>query len=223
MTEFWKGKRFLILKEEYSDARLYLEAFESLGAVGHAQSIKENSSIQSVNLENLDFLILQCHPQFSDLLRFVRTVNLSARDLPVFVLLKGKCEQCDETFFEGADCVFEDHHSYDVIVKSVKDALTDQIHLQSRKYPRKKTPRVRAYIDSAFGSILGYARNISKGGVFIGTSEGLPKVGDQVQLRLTFDGQMDSIVHGRAVVRWIREENSEGKPKGFGLEFTEIK
>ena len=69
--------------------------------------------------------------------------------------------------------------------------------------------------------LVSYSLNLSKGGLFLETSDLLP-VGTQLTIRFTIPGA-DNPIETRARVMWVRRKTSdEGLPPGLGLQFDNL-
>jgi uncharacterized protein (TIGR02266 family) len=80
--------------------------------------------------------------------------------------------------------------------------------------------RVPVQISAHRRQLAGIARNLSLGGMFVATGRRL-SVGDRVVIRLSILDESEPVEIG-AEVSWIREASeSNRRPAGWGLHFTE--
>lgn len=79
---------------------------------------------------------------------------------------------------------------------------------------------VEVTLTSEHNFYTGFTQDISEGGLFISSHEGLP-----VGTELTFSLKLGrGVVSCRGVVRWVREPSPylEGVPPGMGVEFVDL-
>lgn len=90
----------------------------------------------------------------------------------------------------------------------------------SRKFQRAPVSMEVQYRTK--GSFLvSYSLNLSKGGVFLETTDLLP-VGTQLTIRFSIPGATDPI-ETQAKVMWVRRQTSDdGLPPGLGLQFSQL-
>lgn len=223
VTLFYQ-KRLLLLMENPLDSWAFRNYLEDFGVTTTVRYLNERFDPDETYFKNFDFVILYCDPTFSELLPTVRHCSRMGKELPMFVILNGPGDQLHDAFFEGAECMFEEPHSAESLILAMYNSLNEFYNEQKkRKFARKKVARVRAVVETDQGAIEGYAQNISLGGVFIGTWDKLPAPSEKVTVRLSPDGSTESVICGEAVVRWVRTEIKDGRPKGFGVEFVEPK
>lgn len=100
-------------------------------------------------------------------------------------------------------------------VESVPEVLPDP----NRRYSR----RVQLDVDIGFHSetnfFVGFAEDISDGGLFVATYDRLP-VGTELTLSLVLPGGKQVVVSGR--VTWIRDPNDEEVTPGVGVRFERL-
>lgn len=87
---------------------------------------------------------------------------------------------------------------------------------EKRKFSRVKK-EVKIEVRDSESMTLSTTRDISNGGIFISTPEPV-KVGSELEMSIQRPGS-DSIAF-KGVVRWIREDGSDGRKAGMGIEFT---
>ncbi len=68
--------------------------------------------------------------------------------------------------------------------------------------------------------LVSYCTNLSRGGLFVSTAEPEP-VGTELVLSLRVPGRALPVTL-KAVVRWMREQESEDGPAGMGLSFADV-
>ncbi len=99
------------------------------------------------------------------------------------------------------------------------DDPTTEVPAPRRRAPRKSVVLQLAY-RSASHLLVSYCTNLSRGGLFVPSTEPLPP-GTRLSLSLTVPGDADPIeLH--AEVRWVREFDALEGPAGMGLAFEDI-
>lgn len=89
---------------------------------------------------------------------------------------------------------------------------------------RRRAPRASVVLQLAYRSashlLVSYCTNLSRGGLFVPSSEPLPP-GTRLSLSLTVPGD-DEPIELHAEVRWVRQFDALEGPAGMGLAFEDI-
>jgi uncharacterized protein (TIGR02266 family) len=89
---------------------------------------------------------------------------------------------------------------------------------------RRSTPRVDVVLQLQYRSaghlLVNYCTNLSRGGLFVPSTEPLP-VGTQLQLELTVPGDATTTVL-EGEVRWVRQFDADEGPAGMGVKFRDV-
>jgi type IV pilus assembly protein PilZ len=92
---------------------------------------------------------------------------------------------------------------------------------EERRVGKRLLAEVKVDYRTVGSFITDYSKDISQGGLFIGTSLPL-EVGEQVRLRITLPGR-DLPFALEGVVRWNAKPTDRDKgPPGMGIEFTDF-
>lgn len=96
--------------------------------------------------------------------------------------------------------------------------------MAEKEQSRRKDPRAGCVVEVQYRStghlLMSYCTNLSRGGLFVCTADPLA-VGERVTLSLRIHDQPDALeIDG--VVRWIRETDDDGGPRGMGLSFEDV-
>ncbi len=86
-----------------------------------------------------------------------------------------------------------------------------------RKHPRVDK-EVKIEVRDPENLTRSTSRDLGNGGIFISTPEPM-KIGTELELSLQLPGS--ELVNLKGVVRWVREEEADGKKAGMGIEFSE--
>jgi len=90
--------------------------------------------------------------------------------------------------------------------------------MSDRRQPRLPISLAVAY-RTAGAFLVSYSINLSKGGIFIETSQPL-EPGEHVTVRFDVPGAGELEVAG--VVAWVRQDSADGLPDGMGVQFEEL-
>ncbi len=91
--------------------------------------------------------------------------------------------------------------------------------MDEKRQHNRNDKEVKTEVHTEEGMTFSTSRDMSNGGIFISTPEPM-KIGTELELSLTIPGE-DSI-NIKGIVRWIREDETEGKKAGMGIEFSDI-
>lgn len=97
----------------------------------------------------------------------------------------------------------------------------DEVHIERREAERVRV-RTAVTMTSDSNLYVGFAADMSEGGLFVATHELLP-IGEVVDLRIDLEDG-DEPIEARAEVRWLRpvEDASENMMPGFGARFVDL-
>src|SRR5579864_3480994 len=87
----------------------------------------------------------------------------------------------------------------------------------------RRLPRLPISLEVAYRTagafLVSYSVNLSKGGIFLETSQPL-EPGESVSLKFEVPGEGPLEVEG--VVAWVRTDDPTGLPNGMGIQFAEL-
>jgi uncharacterized protein (TIGR02266 family) len=90
-----------------------------------------------------------------------------------------------------------------------------------RAYPRSPVVVREARCICGIDVFFGYAKNISRSGLFIATPK-LRKPGDTYEIQFRLPG-IDHEFKCSGLIKWVRHyKHGSPKPPGFGVEFTDL-
>jgi len=90
--------------------------------------------------------------------------------------------------------------------------------MSEKRQNDRRVKNIKTEVHTSKGMTFSNSRNMSFGGIFISTPEPL-NIGTNIELSLYKpDGKIISI---KGIVRWIKDEESNGEKIGMGIEFIE--
>ncbi len=219
------GKKILILDDEEDLCDLLREEFEHAGASvvvcqtlnDAKKSIVENdfdAALSDINLPDGDGLTLLSH--FHDC---EKKANI--------YFFSGKADlSSEQAMAAGALGVFQKPCKIQTIIEAISLSflpVAERIR-QGRVTITPKVVPVEVQLDGYEKKDLAKVINIGKGGMFISVDSHLPYVGQPVffSIRLPSPKDGDTILNGKGVCRWVRGKPVQEKPRGFGMEFSEL-
>ncbi len=91
--------------------------------------------------------------------------------------------------------------------------------MKDKRKHERVSKEVKSEVHAIEGMTFSTARDLSTGGIFISTPEPI-MVGAEIDLSLHIPGK-DSI-EIKGIVRWMRDDENDGKKSGMGIEFVDI-
>lgn len=214
-----EGKTCLFLAESGDGPEALMKFLGSYGLKFRMLAL--TSELRRSDFANVDFALIRSRSEPRQLASWVADCRRVGKDAPVYVITTAAQRDHHDAFYQGAECIFDLETDFNTLLTEISASLNELEEARLRKHGRRTFTRVRAEIETSLGKIDGYAKNISRGGVFVGTAGLLPSLNEKVRVLLKFEGSQTPIITGKAIVRWRRDEIQGGKPKGFGLEFID--
>lgn len=170
----------------------------------------------------LDIVLIEETGAVASAIGLIREINRQSLSVPLFLLSASAEPGFDEVFLEGADAIFVRPLSASDLRNFVLRSYVAQQGHARRSFERSRILRAKITFAPAGAEIStgssGFAMDVSKGGMFVGTMNALPEVGETIRFKMRFE-QKDVEFEGEAEVRWLRKELEYGKPRGFGVRF----
>lgn len=220
-----EGKKILILDDEEDLCDLLREEFELAGAsVVVCQTLNDakksivanefDAALSDINLPDGDGLTLISH--FRDL---GKKANI--------YFFSGKADlSSEQAMAAGALGVFQKPCKIQTIIEAIALSFlppAERIRKGRVSLPPKVVP-VEVQLDGFEKKDLAKVINIGKGGMFISVDSRLPYVGQPLSfsIHLPRPNDAETILNGKGVCRWVRGQPVQEKPRGFGMEFSEL-
>jgi CheY-like chemotaxis protein len=158
----------------------------------------------------------------NDTFDFVRQLRLiDGQATSVFVI----CDQSENNFmhafYEGINGVFVRPFDLGSFTKALAIAYSELLGHKERKFRRYQVARVKIKYSVEGHASEGFAGNISLGGLFVGSNDPLPAIGETILFKMTRTFPNMDLV-GSGIIKWVRPEIMYGRPRGFGIEFVDV-
>jgi CheY-like chemotaxis protein len=149
---------------------------------------------------------------------FVRFVRMTHAELPpIFVLCDENDSGLGNVFYEGVTGIFMRPLNVGDLTKAIAISYSELLGHRDRLLKRRRLQYATVSYSIDAGPVIGFATDISLGGMFIGSHWELPAEGKLIKFKLNIVGH--SALSGGAVVKWTRDKIEFGRPRGFGIEF----
>lgn len=183
--------------------------------------VAENPSVAMAALTKdpkINMIVVDVKSPISGSFEFVREASrISESEKPIFLVCDRLDPYVNEAFYEGVEAVFVKPLTFESIAKGVAVSYASILGHTTRRHDRLRVRRARVTYEIGAEKILGYATNISEGGLFIGSMGTLPRSGQIIKFKMTIEGHD---IRGEGRVRWLRAKLEYGRPPGFGIQFV---
>ena len=148
----------------------------------------------------------------------------SSADHCVVAVVTGFADLPLEDFYaKGADMIFGKPFDPRVLVESVIHALDPPETRWRRKWERLDTEvEVEVELGNYMEGVSTRTLNIGRGGMFLAMRQAFPKIGEIVEFCIQTEDHDLPPVRGKAICRWVREQDLPEMPSGVGLEFVDL-
>ena len=146
--------------------------------------------------------------------------------LPGVIFMTGFTDMSLERAYQkGALGVFSKPVDFDAILNMVQRCFLPKAERWSRGAERIDASFiVRMQFRSGEDLLRAATLNIGTGGLFVAIDEAeLPDIGQHVGFDISIGCVEYGPIRGAGVVRWVRRQQQNGLPRGFGLEFVSFK
>lgn len=217
------GSKLLIVAPAGETRAQLAGAFRGIGC--HALVVGDETQAIRTLQSNLkiDGILLEVEPPISCSFQFVRYVRSHVTEAPPVFLVTDRIDpHFDNAFFEGVEAIFVKPLMPDEVLRGVAYSSDTLLAQPIRNHRRKRIRRARVSYSVDSKNVLGYATNIGSGGMFIGSMDRLPSANQKIKFVLLSENSKAAEVCGVAIVKWLRPKIEHGRPRGFGVEFTEL-
>lgn len=181
------------------------------------------AALEIVKSQTIDALITDVRMQNGNGIELLVEAKKISVDRPVVLLISAYADiTVDAAYDLGAEVLLSKPVDGDSLVALVRGLLSEDTARLRAQGPRVAVDGSTSFEleDQDFEAKV---TNIGRGGMFVGQRDGvLPRVGSVIKFRSRLPAPMPSIIEGSGVVRWIREDESDVGPRGFGMQFVEL-
>jgi len=155
-----------------------------------------------------------------ELLEEVKRLNSS---LPVVLFISGFADiTVEDAYDKGAEAIFAKPFSNKVLIQAVSKAISEMEQNQKPKRALRESTNLQIEVKFPQFEVSRQANmtNLGRGGFFISLNEALPKADDPVSFKIEIDGELDTVIKGQGVVKWVRLQKRDDSLPGCGIEFV---
>jgi CheY-like chemotaxis protein len=215
-------KTILIVDDEKDLCEILAAFFERKGffALTAGNGIE---ALKIVKVNKIDIIVSDIRmPKGNgvELLVEVRKLNSS---LPVILFITGFTDiTVEDAFDKGAEAVFAKPFQFKDLFKAASKAISENEQTQHPRRPLREGIDLKVEVKFPQFEISRQVSmtNLGRGGFFVSLTESLPRVDDVVSFKINIDGELDTVITGEGVVRWVRPQGEEGFSPGCGIEFV---
>lgn len=220
---FWDNKKILVVDDEEGIRELVASELEFNGATClQAENGKVAFDLYKAN--KFDAVVSDIRMPEGDGLYFLDKIQEEKLDPCVMIFMTGFSDvPIEEIYDRGVEAVIAKPFRLDQLVSTLELAMS---------VPRstwRKSPRVVSVLDIEIqwqgleASVHTKTFNMGRGGLFIQLRDDFPQLGTSVQFKLTYLSEgVQKVMEGELVVRWVRSQQGNGYPPGFGGEFVNL-
>lgn len=181
-------------------------------------------ALQLLTQSKFDLVISDIRMPDGDGIFLLNEIKKRNPQSPPFILVTAFSDFSEaEAYHLGSENLLRKPVDYDDLVRCVAASLknrnvrwhADSNHLKP-DYHIEKT--LENYTTARTNGLI----NIGNGGLFLHTLEPLPRVGHIVKFNVGFTDGTNSPLKGFGICRWVRENSTEKRQRGFGIEFQAI-
>jgi CheY-like chemotaxis protein len=184
-----------------------------------------NEGFEMVKANKIDVILSDIRMPNGDGIQLLKNIKILSPNTPVLMFITGFSDlSLQDAYDEGAEAVFSKPFDRKVLLAAVEKALCPKEELWGEG-SRSEATNFQLCIDLKFPelktALQTHVLNLGRGGMFVALGNQLPKVHDQVEFKIAFEKDSPSVVHGRGIVRWVRNV-ATNQPSGCGIEFTSL-
>ncbi len=182
-------------------------------------------ALEIVKKGKIDIVLTDVRMHGGDGVELLKKIKELSPELPVVMFITGYADMTtEEAYDEGAVASFAKPFDRKALMAAVMRAITTREELWSEN--RSKDVEVEFRIDLRFpelnAAIQTRALNLGRGGLFVACPGPFPKISSRATFSIHFERGSPRAIEGNGIVRWIRTEESESHPTGYGVEFESL-
>lgn len=213
-TSMLKGKTLLVVDDEPDLRGPLVEEFESLGCRVF-EAANGTQALEIVRTQKIDAVISDIRMPGGDGVQLLKEIKKLDHAFPVVMLITGFADLSKADAYDlGAEAILAKPFDLDEIDEAVVRILTP---LETRWAQPIDLEKIKVSVEREI-----HSAQLGRGGLFIGEQERAPGVGEMIGLKLKIAESSPSFLSGAGVVRWIRREEENNLPKGYGVEFENL-
>lgn len=178
-----------------------------------------------MNEDTFDLVISDIRMADGDGLHLLKEVKKRNPHLPVVLFITAYADITEaDAYHMGAEAIFKKPVDYDHLIEKVRESLQEKPTRWVRSGERQPVALALNLTFKDYSSIQpdAHVLNVGRGGMFVRFDGDLPKIGETVQFKISFQDASCMPINGSGICRWARREAQLDRPRGFGLEFSSI-
>lgn len=185
------------------------------------QAANGREAFEIVKANQVDIVLSDVRMPGGDGVELLDKIKAHNPDIPVVMFITGFADiGLDTAYDKGADAVFSKPFDRKALFAAIESAMKKKDDRWSQRRAERVVTELNVNLKCGLQENLAASLvNIGRGGMFIAWTGPFPKVGEEVEFRLTFTGGSIAKLEGTGCVRWIRPTSADQKPSGCGVEF----
>ncbi|MGZ3695821.1 MAG: response regulator [Bdellovibrionota bacterium] len=183
-------------------------------------------ALRLVSSQKVDLVISDIHMPNLDGIDLLAEIKKQLVTLPVFLFIGCSSEKdlsADHAYALGADGVFSKPFDRHELFRAVGHALLPlEVRLKRQAPPSDVILPVGVRFLKSAHHVQTSTINLGRGGMFVALQEIFPEPFETVEFRLQTPASPEFDLTGNGIVRWVRQEATEGLPTGCGIAFSEL-
>lgn len=210
-------KRILIVDDEEGIRESLKEYLELEGFVVNTAACGE-IALQLLNQETFDLILSDVRMPRGDGLFLLKAVKEKNPQYPTIILMSGFTDMTlQDAYHFGARGFlvkpFNPQYLLEILNCLINYELIRSTQVQLNRRALTLDLPAKSLVEGRKAQLF----SIGQAGLFIKSHQEFPLVGDRVDFYLTASGES-----GSGVVRWVRQNDSQERPSGYGMEFIEL-
>ena len=179
-------------------------------------------AFELVKKNKIDVVLTDVRMPGGDGVELLDRVKAQNPAIPVVMFITGFADlTLEDAYDKGADAVFAKPFDR----KALMAAVVKAVSAKDEVWGGRKSERVEANFEIELKfpelnlAISGKVLNIGRGGIFVALDSELPEVESKTEFQIQFERGALHSIEGSGIVRWIRAQVADSRPKGCGIEF----